>query len=92
MGASGNKKVPYLRKVDTAKAAEITTGVCFAFGERCNIVFKDGQEVGRLEYVGDPGPGMQFRVVDKPDASPSGIEAAYVELLQWKGIPVPMMD
>jgi hypothetical protein len=35
---------------------------------------------------------MQFRVAEKPDARSGDIEAAYVELLQWKGIPVPMMD
>jgi hypothetical protein len=92
MGASGNRKVPYLRKVDTAKAAEITQGVCFAFGEGCNIVFNNGQEVGRLEYVGEPGPGRLFRVAGKPDARPCDIEAAYIELLQWQGVPVPMMS
>lgn len=92
MGASGHKKVPYLRKVDTVKAAEITTGICFAFGENCNVFFKDGREIGRLEYVGSPGPGMQFRVDGKADSAPGDIASKYVELLSWKGLPVPMMD
>ncbi len=92
MGASGHHKVPYLRKVDTPKAAEITVGVCFAFGEQCNVVFNNGEEIGRLEYVGGPGPGLQFRVGGKPDSAPGDIESKYVELLTWKGVPVPMMD
>ena len=92
MGATGRQKVPYLRKVDTLKAAEITTGVCFSFGENCNIFFKDGQEIGRLAYVGNPGPGLQFRVEGKADSTAGDIESKYVELLSWKGVPVPMMD
>jgi hypothetical protein len=92
MGASNNKKVPYLRKVDTAKSAELTSGVCFAFGDNCNIFFNDGREIGRLEYVGGPGPGMQFKVEGKPDSIPGDISSKYVELLSWQGVPVPMMD
>ena len=92
MGACTHKKVPYLRKVDTAKAAELTSGICFSFGDNCNIVFKDGAEIGRLEYVGAPGPGMQFRVEGKTDSVPGDMPSKFVELLSWQGVPVPMMD
>lgn len=92
MGANGHHKVPYLHKVDNQKIADITVGVCFIFGDNCNIFFNNGKEIGRLDYVGNPGPGMQFKVSGKKDSTPGGLVDKYVELLTYKGIPVPLMD
>ena len=92
MGANNRRRVPYMKKVDSKKAAEITVGVCFVFGENCNIFFNNGKEIGRLDYVGDPGPLMKFQVTGKKDSVPGDIEEKYVELLTYKGIPVPLMD
>ena len=92
MGASGRKGVPYMKKVDSPKIADITVGVCFTFGNNCNIFYYNGKEIGKLDYVGDPGPGMRFKVNGKKDSDPGDIEEKYVELLTWKGIPVPLME
>lgn len=92
MGASTRRGVPFMHKVDTVQIAETTRGVCFVFGNGCNLVFHDGQFVGQILYVGDPGPGMLFKVADKEDSVPGDFDDKYVELLKWKQIPVPLME
>ena len=92
MGGKASARVPYLRKVDNEEIAAITNGVCFCFGNKCNMFFSNGKLVGNINYVGKPGPGMQFVVDGKKNSVPGDLVDKYVELLTWKGIPVPMME
>lgn len=92
MGASGKNGVPYLKKVDSPKVADITTGVCFCFGDNCNVVYYNGKEIGRLEYVGKHGPDLKFKIAGKKGCVPGDMEDKYVELLNDKGISVPLME
>ena len=91
MGSSG-RRVPYLKKVNSEEIARITNGVCFSFGENCNIFYNNGQQVGVLDYVGAPGPGMQFAIRGKKGSTPGSMEDKYVEMLTWLKIPVPTME
>lgn len=91
MGGSAHR-VPFLKKVDSKKVAEVTTGACFIFGEGCNVFYNDGKEVGKVNYVGKPGPGRQFQVDGKKDSKPGELDEKFVELFAWKKLPVPMME
>ena len=92
MGGKTKLGVPYLHKVDNEEIAAITRGVCFFFGENCNVVFKDGKLVGYVDYVGKNGPDMRFIVRGKSDSVKGEFDDKFVELLAWKGFPVPMME
>lgn len=91
MGSSG-RRVPYLRKVDSEAVAKITHGVCFRFGDKCNVFYNSGTEIGVLDYVGAPGPDMRFGIRGKKGSTPGGFEEKYVEMLNWLNIPVPLME
>ena len=41
---------------------------------------------------GSQGPDMQFIVRGKEDSVKGGFDDKFVELLAWKGLPVPMME
>lgn len=81
--------VVYLHKVDSPAQAKFVSGTCFTFGKGCNEVYHNGKMVGKLNYVGEPGPGLRFVVDGKSGAEPKDIDEAFEELLVWKKIPVP---
>lgn len=91
MGAHGGR-VPYLKKVNSEAVAAITNGVCFCFGDNCNVFYNNGKQIGAIDYVGAPGPGMKFKVRGRANSAPSDFEDKYVELLQGLGIAVPLME
>ena len=92
MGSKGGARVPYMKKVDSVALAEITNGACFVFGKNCNVFYNNGKVVGQVNYVGKPGPDMKFVVADKKDSKPGELDDKFVELFNWKNLPVPMME
>lgn len=91
MGAN-KAKVPYLNNVADKEVAAITKGVCFFFGDNCNVVYSAGKLLGYIDYVGKPGPGMKFKVRGKKDSEPGEFDDKHTELLIWKSVAVPLME
>lgn len=92
MGSNGPARVPYLKKVNSEEVAKITVGICFCFGKDCNDFYNNGKYIGSLDYVGEHGPGLRFKVRGKKNSIPGDIEDKYIEMLTDLGIPVPMME